>query len=462
MQSSAALNLRRLLVLRAITLAGLGLTLWFAVARLGMPLPLPPLTGVLTGMLVLSLVTLWRLRRAWPVQDRELFGQLLLDVASLTALFYFSGGSTNPFVTLYLPPLAIAAAALPAGYVWGMAAVTTLSYTALLVWHVPLPHSAHAHDADFGMHVLGMWLGFVLSAALIAWFAVKMAATVRERDRMLAAMRENALRHERVLALGTLATGAAHELGTPLSTMAVLVKDIAPEQGISAEKLGILRTQIARCKEILASLSATAGQVRAESGQSLALDAWLRELVDKWLALRPGVNARRHFEGTQPAPRVVAELTLAQAITNILNNAADASPGNVEIDARWSADELVLEIADRGAGLAPEVQASAGEPFLADGIDDCMDAGGRATPGAVAEARAAGRNGSPTRFAHSSYLTAWPECGFTTKSDGLGLGLFLAYTTLGRFGGSVRLMPRDDGGTLCRLTLPLATLKVTA
>jgi two-component system sensor histidine kinase RegB len=315
---------------------------------------------------------------------------------------------------LYLLPLAIAAAALPAGYVWGMAGVATACYTALFVWHVPLPHTGQAHDADFGMHVLGMWLGFVLSAALIAWFAVKAAATVRERDRTLAALRENALRHERVLALGTLATGAAHELGTPLATMAVLVKDIAPEQGISADRLGILRTQITRCKEILASLSAAAGQVRAESGQSLALDVWLHELTDRWLALRPGVSARRHFEGTQPAPRVVAELTLAQAIANILNNAADASPDSVEIAARWNADELVLEIADRGAGLAPELQANAGEPFL------------------------------------------------TTKGDGLGLGLFLAYTTFSRFGGDVRLMQRDGGGVLCRLTLPLATLKVTA
>jgi two-component system sensor histidine kinase RegB len=414
MQSSAVINLRRLLGLRAIALAGLGLTLWFVVARLGMRLPLPPLVGVLSGMLLLSLATLWRLRRAWPVQDRELFGQLLLDVASLTALFYFSGGSTNPFVVLYLLPLAIAAAALPAPYVWGMAAVTTLSYTALLVWHVPLPHSAQMHDADFGLHVLGMWLGFVLSAALIAGFAVRMTATVRDRDRVLAAMRENALRHERILALGTLATGAAHELGTPLSTMAVLVKDIEPERGVSAERLGILRTQIARCKEILASLSAAAGQVRAESGQSLALDVWLRELTDRWRTLRPDVSVRQHLRGTQPVPRIVAEQTLAQAITNILNNAADASPHSVEIDARWNADELVLEIADRGAGLTPEVQASVGEPFL------------------------------------------------TTKSDGLGLGLFLAYTTLGRFGGAVRLANRTGGGVCCRLTLPLATLKVAA
>jgi len=411
---SAEINLRRLLLLRAITLAGLGLAFWFVMTRLDLPLPVAPLAAVLTGMLVISLATLGRLRCAWPVQDRELFGQLLLDVASLTALFYFSGGSANPFVMLYLLPLAIAAAALPAVYVWGMTAITTLSYSALLFWHVPLPHSAQAHDADFGMHVLGMWLGYVLSATLIAWFAVRMAATVRERDRMLAALRENALRHERVLALGTLATGAAHELGTPLSTMAVLVKDIEPERGISADRLGILRAQILRCKEILASLSSAAGQVRAESGQSLPLDVWLRELTARWLALRPGVNARLQCEGTQPAPRVVAELTLTQAITNILNNAADASPDHVEIDAGWNADELILEIADRGSGMSPEVQASAGEPF------------------------------------------------HTTKSDGLGLGLFLAYTTLGRFGGDVRLMPRGGGGVLCRLTLPLAAIKVTA
>lgn len=432
--SSSAINLRRLLALRYIALAGQALALWVAVVNLHMLLPQRPLVWTIAGMAALNFLTglRLRLRRPWPVRDAELFGQLLLDVAALTVLLYFSGGSTNPFVMLYLLPLALTAAALPGVYTWVVAAATVACYSALMFWYVPLPQGHGAHGDEFALHVLGMWIGFVLSAGLIAWFAVKMAATVRSRDQLLAAMREQELKHERILALGTLATGAAHELGTPLSTMAVLVKDIAPEQGISADKLGILRTQIARCKEILASLSAAAGQVRAESGQSLALDAWLRELMEKWLALRPGVGARRHFEGPQPAPRVVAELTLAQAITNILNNAADASPDSVEIDARWSADELVLEIADRGAGLAPELQASVGAPFLANGN----------------EARTAGQG--------------WPECGFTTKSDGLGLGLFLAYTTLGRFGGTVRLMQRDGGGTLCRLTLPLAAIKVTA
>jgi len=412
--SSAAINLRRLLALRYIALAGQALALWVAVVNLHMVLPQRPLVWTIVGMAALNFLTGLRLRRPWPVRDAELFGQLLLDVAALTVLLYFSGGSTNPFVMLYLLPLALTAAALPGAYTWVVAAVTVACYSALMFWYVPLPQDHSAHGDAFALHVLGMWIGFVLSAGLIAWFAVKMAATVRSRDQLFAAMREQELKHERILALGTLATGAAHELGTPLSTMAVLVKDIAPGEGVSADRLAILRAQIARCKEILASLSAAAGQVRAESGQSLALDEFLDELVRRWRDTRPGVQARAQFTGARPAPRIVAEQTLAQAITNILNNAADASPESVDIDARWSADELVLEIADRGAGLAPEVQASVGEPFL------------------------------------------------TTKSDGLGLGLFLAYTTLGRFGGGVRLLPRDGGGVLCRLTLPLATLKVTA
>jgi two-component system sensor histidine kinase RegB len=182
---------------------------------------------------------------------------------------------------------------------------------------------------------------------------------------------------------------------------------------VSGEALSILRNQIARCKEILSSLSAAAGQVRAEAGASRPLDAWLEELMQRWQSLRPGVPLRTHFDGTRPAPRIVAEQTLAQAITNILNNAADASPAAVEVSGHWTEEELVLEIADRGSGLAPEIMHRAGEPFL------------------------------------------------STKGEGLGLGLFLAYTTFNRFGGAVRLLARAGGGTLCRLTLPLAALRVS-
>jgi two-component system sensor histidine kinase RegB len=378
-----------------------------------MDLPRQPLVMILAALAVFALASQLRLRLRRPVREGELFAQLVVDVAALTGLLYYSGGATNPFVTLFLLPLAFAAAALPARYAWSMAALATACYTWLLYWHVPLPqtHAGTAHD--FTLHVAGMWFGFVVSAVLIAGFAARMSATLRARDRLAAEMRERELREERVIALGTLAAGAAHELGTPLSTMAVLVKDLAPSQAVGEDRLAILRAQIARCKEILGSLSASAGQLRAEGGAALALDAWLGEIVHRWQVVRPGVTVRTDLDGTRPAPRIVGEQTLAQAVTNLLNNAADASPDNVEITGRWSAEELTLDIADRGPGLAPEVRGSVGEAFT------------------------------------------------TTKpGEGMGLGLFLAHTTLSRLGGGVRLSNREGGGVLCRLTLPLAPLRV--
>jgi two-component system sensor histidine kinase RegB len=411
--NSAAINLQRLVTVRAIAVAGQAAAVWVVIAHLGMDLPRRPLTLILAALAVFTLASQLRLRWRRPVREGELFAQLVIDVAALTGILYYSGGATNPFVTLYLLPLAFAAAALRTRHAWSMALLTAGCYTVLLYWYVPLPqtHAGIAHD--FGLHVAGMWLGFLLSAALIAGFAARMSATLRERDRLAAEMRERALREERVIALGTLATGAAHELGTPLSTMAVLVKDITPEQPVGTERLAILRAQLARCKEILGSLSASAGQLRAEGGAPRVLDEWLEEIVQRWRVVRPGVSVHVRLHGASPAPRVIGEQTLAQAITNVLNNAADASPQSVDVVARWTVDELVLEIADRGPGLSPEMQGALGEV---------------------------------------------PR---TTRPDeGLGLGLFLAHTTLGRFGGQVRIMNRDGGGALCRIVLPLAALRV--
>src|SRR3989344_178185 len=227
LSSSTAINLRRLVVLRCIVLAGQFLAVWVAVTSLHMALPLRPLMAIIAGMALLNFLTWLRMQRPWTVGENELFIHLALDVAVLTALLYFSGGSTNPFVILYLLPLALTAAALPAGYAWAMVGVSLACYTWLMFYYIPLPHS---HD-DFGLHVLGMWLGFLLSAGLIAWFAVRMGETRRSRDRLLAQMREDELRNERIVALGRPAAGAAHELGTPLATMAAVTKEMEHEVG---------------------------------------------------------------------------------------------------------------------------------------------------------------------------------------------------------------------------------------
>ena len=414
--SSAAINLQRLVVYRYLVLAGLVIGVAVAIFR-KFTLPFGPLLVVIAIFAALNFITWLRLR--WlerPVGEQELFLHLFSDVLILTALLYFTGGSTNPFVSLFLLPLTLAAAALPGRYTWAIAVSALVCYSLLMVWYYPLPHH---HGINFNMHVVGMWFGFVLSAILISYFAVKMSATLRERERALAQAREDALRDERLVALGTLAAGAAHELGTPLATMAVLAKDLESECAVMpdlAEPFQVLRSQIARCKEILSQLAISAGQMRAEGGRDQALDQYLLRIVEQWQNGRPAVVIRRNWEGTQPPPRIIADQTLTQAITNILNNAADASEQTVEVSGHWDERELRLEICDRGDGVSAAAASHAGEPF------------------------------------------------FTTKppGQGLGLGLFLAQSTIKRLGGSLELFNRQEGGACTRIVLPLLGLTVAS
>lgn len=410
-------NLRRLVALRFIAVVGQIVAVCVAVNAFQVPLPVAPLAALIAMLLAVNVVTAWRLQRDWTVTEAELFVQLLVDVAALTGLLYLSGGSTNPFTLFFLMPITLTAAALPGGYTWMMAGATAACYSFLMFFYVPLPH-AHGHTgADFDLHVLGMWLGFVLSAGLIAYFVVRMSETLRARDAALAQLREDALRSERILALGTLATGAAHELGTPLSTLAVLAGDLDADlpAGERRRKLTVMRDQVQRCKQILARLTESVGESPAVSGRGLPVADYLTELTTRWQALRPGVAVVTHTDGPRPGPAIVVDETLSQALTNLFNNAADVSPEQVELHAHWDARELVVEVCDRGPGLTEAVERMAGSAF------------------------------------------------FTTKApgQGLGLGLFLARATAQRLGGSLALINRDHGGACARLALPLETIQVS-
>lgn len=402
---------------------------------------LPMLTTIATLALANGF-TWWRLSRDYPVSHLELFVQLALDVTILSVLLYYAGGSTNPFISLYLLPLVLAAAILPRRYTWGMAALTLACYSMLMVWYVPLPtgdaHAQHGpamtqiapdqhagHDDPdfcrtestptappeasplgdaFNTHVLGMWLGFLISAAVIAYFAVEMAAAVRLRDAQLNRVREETLRNERIVALGTLAASAAHEMGTPLSTMAVVIGEMRdecenPEQ---KENLSLLDDQVKNCKRILDTLIRHA----QETPDEMDVATFLQEVLDEWQLLRPTVQYRYQVDGVQPAPLLSADPALRAALLNLLNNAADASPDEMEVLLHWNDAQTVLEIRDHGPGLTPEAAARAGAAF------------------------------------------------FTTKEEGRGLGLFLANATLERLGGSVQLSNREGGGATTEVVLP--------
>ena len=403
--------MQRLFLLRNIVIVAQCLTLALAYSVLEMELPWTEMVVVAVMLAALNLATWIRLRRKWPVSSIEFFAQLLVDVLALSALLYFSGGSTNPFISLYLLPLTIAAAALPWAYTWIMAAITISCYTLLLFYYVPLPHNHEEHGSEFIMHVSGMWLAFVLSTVLIAWFVVKMGISIRERDKDLALAREQALRNEQIIALGTLAAGAAHELGTPLATMAIVTGELQHEYTDDVEfqgNIGILRDQITHCKHTLTQLLADAGQARAEDGSGQAVDYFLRQVLDKWQLMRPSVKFTYRGSGVQPAPQILNTQLLSQSILNLLNNAADASLKHIEIEVTWDDRELHLQILDYGDGLTGEAVQRAGQAF------------------------------------------------FTTKGSGkgFGIGLFLANANIERFGGRVRLTNRE-GGACTQVILPL-------
>lgn len=407
-------NLRRLFLLRNFTILGIVTGLGLVAGVLDHPLPVVPLGVILLLLGGLNILT-WRLFRAdTAVSDEAIFSQLLLDVAAVTGVFYYTGGASNPFIWFYLLPLIIAATILPRIYTWIMAGLTVTCYTVLLFRFVPLPHEAMHHEGGFQMHVFGMWLGFLISAGFVAVTIVGMAHSLRERDRKLAEAREQVLQNERLIAMGSLAAGAAHELGTPLGTMAILVNELEQEHSDDVDrnlrdKLAILGQQIARCKQALSVLSATAGANRAEAGHRMPVADYVRQVAAEWQAQRPGLRLDLHVAAPAPDSELIAERTLTQALVNILNNAADASPNDIHMDAAWTESGLTLEVADRGPGLHREVSGQLGRQPV------------------------------------------------STKLDGMGVGFYLAQATIQRLGGALSIRNRDQGGTVTRITLPLLT-----
>lgn len=423
-------QLRRYVALRSIAIAAQLITLAVVWKILQLELGWQPMLLVISALAAINLFTWLRLRGSTPVSNLELFAQLCVDVLALSVLLYYGGGSTNPFISLFLLPLVIAAATLPPRYTWSMAMLAVACYSLLMAYYIPLPHN-HRQDSDgaFNMHVMGMWVGFVISVVVVAYFVVQMAQAVRSRDETLSRVREEILRNERIVALGTQAAGAAHEMGTPLSTMAVVIgelqHDVADTQPELRDSLVTLDEQVRGCKRILDKIMANAQDSGVVSPRPA--DELMAEVLDEWQLLRP--TAQYHYSspsadgvsylnpswsgeergrsGKVFAPLINADVTLRAALMNLLNNAADASSQTIEIRAHWDAENFMLEIFDYGTGLSEEVALKAGSAF------------------------------------------------FTTKTEGRGLGLFLANATIERMGGMVRLFNRAEGGATTTLTLPI-------
>lgn len=333
---------------------------------------------------------------------------LLLDVALLTELLDLTGGPFNPFAVIYAVHVALAAVTAGRGSAWlvGMAALG--AYGTLLYWHTIEGVEAHHRINDFPTHLFTMWVAASTVAELAAYFAVQASHAVES-------MRLRATRSERLVALTTMAAGAAHELSTPLATIAVAARELertATQTAASPALAGdarLIRTEVERCRHILDQMSGRAGGIAADAPEAIDL---AEAVADSHKHLPSDRQAQVTVDA--PAGRALVHTSraaLRQTLTSLLANALDASgdgaPVRVIVRADTGAGTARLEVRDAGHGMAPDVLARAGEPF------------------------------------------------FTTKEPGrgLGLGLFLARVFAERAGGAMTIATTD--GTVVTIELPL-------
>ncbi|RTL93047.1 HAMP domain-containing histidine kinase [Ancylobacter aquaticus] len=412
-------NLLLLIQLRWIAAIGQLVTIWFVHAALAIALPLVEMLAVVAFLVGLNLVSLLRYRHRERVTNTELFLELLLDVGALTVQLYLSGGALNPFITLFLLQVILGAILLEAWSVWTLVAITSACFVGLAAFHrdILMPHS---HMGGFwNLHIQGMFICFLLSACLLVAFITRINANLRQRDARLAELRQQSAEEEHVIRMGLLASGAAHELGTPLSTLSVILNDWEKMPALTrdselaqeiSQDLVDMQAQLARCKSIVTGILLSSGEARGEGTIRTSVRAFLDEAVADWRTLRAPI-AFDYDNAFAPDEPVISDLALKQVIVNVLDNALEASPAWVGLVARRQGDTLCLDIEDRGPGFPPDIAAAPGKPYRS-----------------------------------------------TKARAGAGLGLFLVVNVLRRLGGTLEAGRRLEGGARVRLTLPLAGL----
>ena len=412
------INLRLLVWLRVFAIAGQFAAVYFASHVLGIELQVKTLYSWISIYTFITAITFLRIHSDLEIRRSEFFIHLLIDIFILTILFNFSEGGANPFVSLYLIPLTISAITLPSIFTWALAAITISCYSLLMWVFSPMDeHSFHAHNFD--VHVTGMWLGFVISSLLVAFFVVRMGRTIQQQQKQLSDQETQALQSEQLIKLGTIAASTAHELGTPLGTMQLVVEELTESKNTNQNlhQLNILKTQIKRCKDALSVLSASVGSAPLEKGEPMFIHNFINKLIQDWQNTRPEINIETSWQGETTGPKIIAERSLTQAIKNILDNAANVSPEYVSCEAKLESQTLKLLVTDRGPGIH---------------LDDMENMGKQPL--------------SQTR---------------NSQANGLGLGLFLSHGIIKRFGGKVSLKNNSNGGLQTTILLPLQDLAIS-
>lgn len=408
-------NMYQLVQLRWIAVVGQIATILIVHFGFGIRLPLGTMFALLGCLAAFNAVSLLRAKMFHEVSNGELFFALLVDVGILTVQLYLSGGATNPFAFLYLLQVTLGAILLRAWSTWTMVAITTGCFAGLAFLGEPLDLPLDLDRGLYSPYIQGVLICFVLNVVLLVIFITRISRNLRARDSHLEDLRQRAAEEEHIVRIGLLASGAAHELGTPLATLAVILGDWQHMEPFTKDpelllEINEMQNQLLRCKAIVSNTLLSAGEARGEFSVKTTISGFLSDLVEEWRATRPAYVFVYTNEFGQDLP-MVSDLALKQMVYNVLDNALDASPRWVGLTASRVADALTLTIADEGPGFAPAMLAHFGKPF------------------------------------HSS-----------KGRTGGGLGLFLVLNVARTLSGNVTACNRPEGGAVVTISLPLAAI----
>ncbi len=410
-------NLLQLVQLRWLAVGGQLATILGVQFGLGAKLPLTEMLSLVAVLSLFNLASWLRCRTAaGEIANLELFVGLLVDVALLSALLYYSGGITNPFIFLYLLQVAVGAVLLKPRYIWAMVGLTSACLVLLTLWHRPLilPELV---DSTLSLHYIGgLMVCFTLNAALLVIFIHRIGRNLRQRDARLADLRQRAAEEEHIVRMGLLASGAAHELGTPLATLSVILGDwshSAPlaNDPVLLDEIKMMQLQLQRCKTIVSGILISAGEARGDAPVVTTLHLFLDQLVDEWRSERPTQVLVYERRDVLNIP-IISDSALKQMVRNVLDNGIDAAPlSPLLLRVECANNRLTLTVRDTGPGFSPEMLANFAKPY------------------------------------------------YSTKGrPGSGLGLFLAVNVARTLGGKIVASNMAGGGAEVVIHLPLAAL----
>jgi two-component system sensor histidine kinase RegB len=408
-------NMALLIQLRWLAVGGQLATIGIVSGPMAISLPRAPLLAAVALLIAINFASVALLRRGRAVTNAELTAVLLFDVAALGWQLHHSGGLANPFASLFLLQVVIGAILLTPSSSWAIvvAALVAIGVLALDPTPLVLP-PAYAAD-PMGLYLKGSLVCFVLIAVLLVAFVTRISRNLRDRDAALAASRQRAAEEDHIVRMGLLASGAAHELGTPLSTLSVLIGDWKAAPAIARdtdlqEDLSDMDAAVRRCKAIVSGILMSAGEARGEAPQLTTMRHFLTALVEEARAGRmPGTVEFNDRFG--PDVAIVSDAALRQVIGNVLDNASEVSPDWMAVTATRDGEMAVIEISDRGPGFSDAMIERFGQPYSS-----------------------------------------------TKGRPGGGLGLFLLVNVLRKLGGSASVANRDSGGAVVRIVLPLTSV----